>query len=127
MTDVKQGRIDTAKASLAEMKPLLANINPVNQAHFAFLYDCFQGELLLAEGSVDKAVAEYERLITFDPKKEQRTLIHPLYYYRLAKLYEQKGLKAKAVERYKRFLNLWKDADPALSEVEEAKRRLVGL
>ena len=40
-------------------------------------------------------------------------------------------IKGKAIENYKKFLTLWKDADPGISEVrtltDDAKGRLAGL
>ena len=35
--------------------------------------------------------------------------------------------KAKAIEYYNKSLNLWKDADPGIAEVEDVKKRLAGL
>jgi tetratricopeptide (TPR) repeat protein len=91
-----------------------------------FLRDVL-GRVYVKKGDLDKAIAEYERLITFDPKVESRYLIHPTYHYQLAKLYEQKGLREKAKSQYERFLELWKDADPGLPEAEDARTRLAGL
>jgi serine/threonine protein kinase/tetratricopeptide (TPR) repeat protein len=79
------------------------------------------------KGELEKAIAEYERLITFNPENKSRQLMHPKYYYRLAKIYEQKGWTGKAIEHYEKFLTLWKDADPGIAEVEDAKKRLAGL
>jgi len=78
-------------------------------------------------GELDKAINEYKRLVTFDPNSQDRLLTFPVYYYRLAKLYEEKGWEGKAIEHYEKFLDLWKDADPGIAEVEDAKNSLAGL
>jgi tetratricopeptide (TPR) repeat protein len=79
------------------------------------------------KGDIDGAIAEYRKLITFDPRSNRIHLIHPLNHYRLAVLLEQKGDRAGTVEQYEKFLELWKDADEGLPEVEDAKKRLATL
>ena len=81
----------------------------------------------LQQGELDKAIEAYERLFTFDPESIDRRLIHPLNYYRLGQVYEQKGNKKKAKANYRKFLELWKDADPGIAEVEDAQKRLIDL
>ncbi|MGB3862712.1 MAG: tetratricopeptide repeat protein, partial [Candidatus Aminicenantaceae bacterium] len=76
------------------------------------------------KGDLDKAISAYERLIILNPENKRYLLAHPLYHYRLAQLYEEKGWKGKAIEQYEKFLDLWKDADPGIAEVEDARKRV---
>jgi serine/threonine protein kinase len=78
-------------------------------------------------GDLDKAIAEYERLTTIDPKNRLRMLIHPLYHYRFGKVLEEKGDKNRARLEYEKFLKYWADADPRFVELKDAKKRLAGL
>ena len=75
-------------------------------------------------GQLDNAISEYERLTTYNPQGKDRYLIHPRYHYRLAVLYEEKGIKDKAIFQYKKFLELWEEADKNLPEPIDAKNRL---
>jgi serine/threonine protein kinase/Flp pilus assembly protein TadD len=78
-------------------------------------------------GELDRAIAEYERLLALKKASENRCLIHPRFHYRVARLYEEKGWNGKAIEHYERFLDLWKDADPGIADVEDARKKLAGL
>ncbi len=45
----------------------------------------------------------------------------------LGNIYKYKVGEGKAIEQHKKFLKLWKDADPDLLETEDTKRRPAGL
>jgi tetratricopeptide (TPR) repeat protein len=172
LVELKQGRINSAKSRLDEIKSIIPKLDPRDKEVMIYRQDYLSGEVFLAEKSfdkaisilekskplqephlwntgsiiynianpkgilaraylqneeLDKAIAEYERLITFDPNSKSKHLVNPRDYYKVAKLYEEKGQKAKAIEHYEKFLSLWKDADPGIAEVEDAKKRLAGL
>jgi tetratricopeptide (TPR) repeat protein len=74
----------------------------------------------LALGQLDSAIAAYERAIR--PGE-----IFPRYHYRLAQVYEQKGLKAQAVAEYEKFLKIFGKADPIYKEPADARAKLAKL
>ena len=78
----------------------------------------------------DSAVAEFE---AYTAATDLGTLTRdavalPAVYFRLAELHEAKGDVSKAAEHYRKFIDLWKGADPDLQpRVAEARRRLAKL
>jgi tetratricopeptide (TPR) repeat protein len=45
-------------------------------------------------------------------------------YYVLGAAYQEAGKNDDAIEQFRTFLEIWKDADPELEEVSDAKKRL---
>jgi tetratricopeptide (TPR) repeat protein/predicted Ser/Thr protein kinase len=48
-------------------------------------------------------------------------------HYLLGNAYEKSGWNNKAIEQYEKFLDIWKEADPGIPEIEDARRRLARL
>jgi len=48
-------------------------------------------------------------------------------FCRIAEEIESRIVETIAIEHCEKFLDLWKDADPGIAEVEDARKRLAGL
>ncbi len=79
------------------------------------------------KGDLDKAIDKYEHLITRKQFGWEAQEYWIQAHYQLGKLYGKKGDAEKAIQYYKHFLDIWKDADPGIPEVEDARKRLAGL
>jgi tetratricopeptide (TPR) repeat protein len=78
-------------------------------------------------GDLNKAQEEYEKITSLTSGRLEYGDLYAKSFYMLGKIYEQQGNTAKAIEHYQKFLSLWKDADPGIAEVEDARKRLAGL
>jgi len=76
---------------------------------------------------LENARQEYERVISLTSGRQAFGDLYAKSFYMLGKIYEQQDNKTKAIENYEKFLDLWKNADPGLIEVEDARKRLAGL
>jgi len=79
----------------------------------------------LKSDMIGDAVQEFERLSNWNVLSRVR---NPLFSckipYFLGICYEKSGWDNKAIEKYEEFLEIWKDADPGIPEVEDAKERM---
>jgi serine/threonine protein kinase/Tfp pilus assembly protein PilF len=90
----------------------------------------FRSSLALAyyrAGNLEKARQECEKIQSLPSGRSNYGDIFVLNFYNLGQIYEQLGQKAKAVGAYQKFLDFWKDADPGLPGVEDARKKMAAL
>ncbi len=81
-------------------------------------------EIYLKIGRLDEAVTQLETALSrYDDYRVWSTTAVKAYYL-LGLAYEKSGWNKKAIEKYEEFLDIWKNADPGIKEVEDAKERL---
>ncbi|NIO20128.1 MAG: tetratricopeptide repeat protein [Candidatus Aenigmarchaeota archaeon] len=76
---------------------------------------------------LEKAQEEYERIISLTVDRIYYGDIYAKSFYMLGRIFEQKDWKGKSIENYEKFLDLWKNTDPGIDEVEDAEKRLAAL
>jgi tetratricopeptide (TPR) repeat protein len=82
-------------------------------------------QALVAAGRYVDAIAVLEkRLHRYDERRAGSPIRAVKMHYLLGMAFEESGRPGRAIEHYETFLEIWKDADPGIPEVDDAKRRL---
>ena len=106
-------------------KKALSMLFATSSSHLLLAYST--GLAYYKAGDLENSRQEYERVISLTSGRRAFGDLYAKSFYMLGKIYEQQGDTTKAIENYEKFLTLWKDADPGIAEVDDARERLAGL
>jgi tetratricopeptide (TPR) repeat protein len=122
------GRIDLAKGNYSKAIEFfnkgLPSVLPISGLRM--IYADSMGFAFYKAGNFDKALEEYEKIDSLLGRIDYGD-IYAKSFYMLGKIYEQQGETAKAIEHYEKFLSLWKNADPGIAKLEDAREKVAGL
>lgn len=127
--DLIQGKIELKRGRLSKAIDLLKNaqfpdIENVNPS----IPKCYYMEALALAyeqaGKLPQAREEYEKILRLISGRMFEGYTYAMGLYRLGKVCERQGDRAKATEYYGKFVELWKDADRVRPELEDARNRL---
>ena len=77
-----------------------------------------------AQGRTAEAITLCRALLTPGPGQKWTAMLDPRHIMALARLLDRAGEGDAARVEYRRFLEHWKDADPDVPELAEARGRL---
>jgi tetratricopeptide (TPR) repeat protein len=130
------GEIALASRDLAAAESHFSTGEPETKMHFIVAdgaYSLFANSLSFrdglarvkkAQGDLAGAIKIYRNLNTPGMSNKWTAMLEPRYVLEAARLLDKMGDRDGARAEYQRFLEFWKDADPDLPELAEAKRYL---
>jgi serine/threonine protein kinase/Tfp pilus assembly protein PilF len=111
--------------SRGNLEASVANFEKLVKAHPGIYSGFLLANAYLESGKLGEAVAELEKIISVYNDDQAFNAIRAVKaYYLLGLAYEKSGWNKKAIEKYEEFLDIWKNADPGIPEVQNAKERL---
>ncbi len=123
MIEIERKNYAQAIEYLEKGLPLLSAISG-----WRIIFEDSLGRAYYESGDLNKAREKCEEISnTTTPGKLTFGDVYVKSYYMLGKINEELGDTAKAKEHYEKFLDLWKDADPGIAEVQDARQRLARL
>ncbi len=86
------------------------------------------GQVYLQEGRISEAVRVFEQqLSVYTPGRIYQGIESVKLHYHLGRAYEESRWFDKAADQYEIFLDIWKDADSEIVEIDDARTRLTTL
>jgi tetratricopeptide (TPR) repeat protein len=117
--ELEKGNVDSA---IAYLEPA------VSGKTFSFSEHFMLAQAYMTAKRYRDAAAEYESIISMFSENQSFLAIWSVKsYYKLGLAYEKLGQPDKAIERYEKFLDIWKNADPGIEEIADARNRLAHL
>jgi serine/threonine protein kinase/Tfp pilus assembly protein PilF len=123
LIELKNGDFSKSEEYIKKAIPLYTN-GPLNipaTAHETLAFAYYES------GDLKSAQEEFAKIVKLTSGRLNFGHIYAKAFYMLGKIYEEQGDTSKAIEHYEKFLELWRDADPGLPEVEDSRKRLAGL
>jgi serine/threonine protein kinase/tetratricopeptide (TPR) repeat protein len=121
--EFERGNVALAIEYFEQAKNLFTGIH---HGVFAYTVDALARAYYEA-GNLERASEEFELITTLTWGRINDGDIYAKSFYMLGKIYEEVGKKREARRNYERFMELWKNADPGLPEVDDARARLAAL
>lgn len=86
------------------------------------------GRCYMEAGKLGEAVTLFEKAMNqYDENRALSPMEAIKAHYHLGLAYEQSGWHDKAIEQYETFLDIWKNADSGIVQIDDAKERLASL
>jgi serine/threonine protein kinase/tetratricopeptide (TPR) repeat protein len=77
-------------------------------------------------GNLEEAARKYEEIAAAPQLGAEAQEDWILAHYELGRIFQKAGDRAKAEDYYQKFLAIWKDGDPDLPSIVDAKAQLIG-
>ena len=113
---------------MGEYREAIKYLNMAANIDATFIIKELTGRSYLADGQIGKAVEELQAASTEYSKNRGYWMTEGvMVYYWLGRAYEASGWNERAAEQYKNFLDIFKNADPNVINIDDAKGRLARL
>ena len=116
--ELEKGEVDTACVEFEKITGTHEGFNIKYNLALAYL----------KAGRVIESANEFERLLRrYSEERATKPFESVRAHYYLGVAHEEAGRMDKAIKQYEEFLGIWKNADPAIDGISDAKERLARL